>query len=614
MTPRRFFEISEKLGFRRRVVATILGLQLVSTIFESIGLAILLPVFQFIQKGRDIAALTADSRLWQLLVDSYAYVGLEVNLVTLLATSFLCILARQTFVYLRLVYMARARENLVRDIRTASFENYLFADTAYQDRQPVGEIVNDLTTELQRAVAALFSAVTLVGYGILTAVYVGVLMALSPMMTLAAFGVILASGFAIRRLLAETENTGRKVTEANQQMSSFLVQRLGSVRLVRLSGTENAESSAMAKLIARQRDHLVRLATLLARIEVVIEPLVVGVGFVLLYVGVVAFDLAIEQIGFFLVVVLRLLPVVKEAMRVRQGLLGATGGLEAVVDRLDSMKAAREKSSGTLPFTGPKRELRLEGVHFDYRTDSETPALAGIDLSIPAGKMTALVGPSGGGKSTLVDMLPRLREPDRGRILVDGIALTDFSLSSLRNGIAYAPQSPQIFNVSAAMHIRYGRPEADMAEIRAAAELAGAADFIEALPDGYDTLLGENGDRLSGGQRQRLDLARALVKRAPILILDEPTSNLDAEAEALFRAALERIRSETGTTIIIIGHRLSTVAGADKIAVLDRGRVVESGRHAELLSLDGWYARAWATQTEGAGPEHADESTVASMA
>jgi len=602
VSPIQFLAAARELGFRGRVAAGALLLQLAAVVFESIGLTMLLPVFQFIESAGDTAGLAAQSRLWRALIDVYAALGVPVTLVSLLLASFACILARQGFVFLRLIYMARAQENLVRDIRMLAFNRFLETGMALQERQPLGEIVNDLTTELQRAVMALFSSVAIAGYGILVLVYTGILLAMSPAMTLTALGVIAVSAIAIRRLLSQTETTGNAVTRANQKMSAFLVERLGSARLVRLSGTEEAEAAAMAQLTAAQRNHLVRLAGLLARIEVVIEPLVVAVGFAFLYVGVTSFGLQLEEIGLFLVIVVRLLPVMKEIMRTRQSVLGMMASLNTVRRRLDAMLAAREQSSGSETFRTLEHEIRFDGVRFDYGRGGAVPALDGIDLTIPAGRMTALVGPSGAGKSTLVDLLPRLRLPDAGRIAADGRAIAEFTLASLRAGIAYAPQAAQIFNVTPAEHIGYGRRGASMDEIRAAARLAGADEFIEQLPDGYETLLGERGGSLSGGQRQRLDLARALVRKAPILILDEPTSNLDAEAEALFRRALARIRAETETTIVIIGHRLSTVADADQIAVLERGRVAASGTHAELLETCDWYAQAWATQTHGSAP------------
>ncbi len=596
MTMRGFFNFCDSLGFKRSSAAVILALNLVATFLEGAGLAMLLPVFQFIQANRDIAVLTQQSRAWSLLVNAYGLLNLPVTLSTLLGTSFLCIVSRQVFVYVRLLYVARVVEALVCDARNLAFQRFLQASTAYQGREAVGGIVNDLSTEVRYAVGSLASVIAFVGYVLLVLFYLGLMFALSWAMTVAAVGVLLLSLVVLRGLLQRSGGLSRALTAANQEMSAFLVERLKSARLVRLSGTEEAEVAAMARLTERQCDTMVVIKSILARVEVVMEPIVVSLGFALLYVGVTYFSLRIEEIGLFLVIILRLLPVVKEMMITRQSAIGRLGSLESVDRRLHEMEAAREMLGGTLPFSELTQGIRFQGMHFCYDGGDVSPALAGIDLDIPAGKMTALVGPSGSGKSTLIDLLPRLREPTEGTVLFDGCPITDFTLSSLRSGIAYVPQSPQLFNVTVAQHIRYGKPDATEAEIREAARLAGAAEFIKALPKGYDTMLGESGVRLSGGQRQRLDLARALVRRAPILILDEPTSHLDADAEALLRAALWHIRHETKITIIIVGHSLGSVADADAIVVLNKGRLEDIGTHDELMARGGWYAQAFTKQ------------------
>lgn len=601
MTYREFGIYSRSLGFRWQVGAWVVTLSLVATLFEGFGLTMLMPVFQYVQSSGDLAALSEGSGLWRYLIQAYALVGLPVTLVTLLATSFLCILARQGFTYLRLVYMARAKQDLGFKVRNEGFNLYLAAGADYHDKERQGEIVNDLTTELQNAIGALFGSLMLAGYLVLFAVYVAIMGALSPEMTAATVAVGLIAALALRRVFRQSEDISRQITQANQNMSSFLLERLRAARLVRLSGTEAAEASAMRRLTQRQRDSLVRVAVLLARIEVIVEPLVVGIGFVYLYLGIAVFDLSLEQIGLFLVVVLRLLPILKETLRQRQSVLSTLGSIEAIHRRLEGMRQVTDVTGGDTAFARLERGIVFEGLRFRYRRGADLPALDGIDLEVPAGATTALVGPSGAGKTTLIEMLPRMRDPDEGRILFDGTPAETFDVRSLRSGIAFVPQEAQIFDVSAAEHIRYGKADATIEEIREAAALAGADVFIEALPDGYDTPLGDNGSRLSGGQRQRLDLARALVRRAPVLLLDEPTSNLDADSEQAFRAALKRIRSETGITIMMIGHRLSTVASADRIAVLANGRVEDCGSHGELMARGGWYAEAWRKQ--GGGPD-----------
>ena len=236
---------------------------------------------------------------------------------------------------------------------------------------------------------------------------------------------------------------------------------------------------------------------------------------------------------------------------------------------------------------GFAREIRFEGVSFAYG-DGE-PVLEGVDLALRRGSVTALVGPSGAGKSTLAALLPRFMDPTAGRVTVDGIDLRDVTLASLRAHIGLVTQDVVLFDDTVRRNVAYGRPEVRETDVRDALAAANAIAFVDALPDGLDTRVGEGGARLSGGQRQRLAIARALLKDPPILVLDEATSALDAESERAVQEALERLMA--GRTVLVIAHRLSTVRRADQLVVLDAGRIVERGRHADLLAAGGLYRR-----------------------
>jgi subfamily B ATP-binding cassette protein MsbA len=231
--------------------------------------------------------------------------------------------------------------------------------------------------------------------------------------------------------------------------------------------------------------------------------------------------------------------------------------------------------------------VQFDNVGFSY--DADVPVLNGLTLAAEAGKTTALVGPSGGGKSTILNLIPRFYDVGAGAVRIDGQDVRDVGLASLRDAIAFVSQEAVLFDDTIAANIRLGAPKADDAAVEAAAKAAGAHEFITAFPDGYRTLVGERGQSLSGGQRQRIAIARALLKNAPILLLDEATSALDNETERQVQAALERLKQ--GRTTIVIAHRLSTVAGADRICVIDRGTVVETGTHAALIAGNGLYAR-----------------------
>jgi subfamily B ATP-binding cassette protein MsbA len=269
----------------------------------------------------------------------------------------------------------------------------------------------------------------------------------------------------------------------------------------------------------------------------------------------------------------------------------ALAGAERVFGLLDD-PALRMETGGGVAFTPPFRELRFENVVFSY--PDGTRALDGISFSVKAGEKTALVGPSGAGKSTVANLIPRFYDPQEGRLTLNGTDLKEYDLHSLRPVFSTVSQDGFLFNASVRENIAYGTEGAEEEQVRSSAEAAYAGGFIEAMPRGFDTLIGERGIKLSGGQKQRLTIARALIRNAPFLILDEATSALDSESERLVQSALDNLTA--GRTGIAIAHRLSTVIGADRILVLDKGRIVAQGRHEELLRASPLYAKLYAMQ------------------
>jgi len=365
-------------------------------------------------------------------------------------------------------------------------------------------------------------------------------------------------------------------------------------KVVKVFGGQEYESRRFAKSAQTVRGFYMRINVAAALTTPITHTLVAFALAVIIYMAMqdaLAGRVTVGEFASFMTAMLMLLAPLKHLTEVNTVLQRGLAAAESVFGLIDTPV---EDDSGKTVLGRARGELRLERVNFTYPTRTE-PALAGIELEVHPGETVALVGGSGGGKTTLVNMLPRFYAPDAGRILLDGHDIQSLTLDSLRANIALVSQEVVLFNDSIQANIAYGRMGgASEAEVIAAAEAAHAMSFIRETPDGLKTLIGENGMRLSGGQRQRLAIARALLKNAPLLLLDEATSALDSESERQVQAALEALMR--GRTTIVIAHRLSTIERADRIVVLERGRIVESGRHAELVGREGVYAKLYRMQ------------------
>jgi ATP-binding cassette subfamily B protein len=311
--------------------------------------------------------------------------------------------------------------------------------------------------------------------------------------------------------------------------------------------------------------------------------------------AVIAGNISAGHLGQTVVYVILLVSSVAVLSEVYGDMLRAAGATERLIELLQAESpVADPPAPQPLPATVGGSAVRFAGVQFNYPSRPLQAALRDFDLSVAPGETVALVGPSGAGKSTVLQLLLRFYDAQAGRIEVDGVPVREAALSALRNRIGIVPQDSMVFSTSALENIRYGRPDASDADVMRAAKAAFAHDFILALPEGYKTYLGERGVRLSGGQRQRISIARAMLKNPPLLLLDEATSALDAESERMVQAALEAAMKDR--TTIVIAHRLATVQRADRIVVMEAGRIVDTGTHAELVARGGLYARLAALQ------------------
>ena len=590
---RNFVRVSD---FKYRVAVIVVSLKTGSILFEGLSVGMILPLMQYINAGSDVAALQAESEAWRKLVQVFDQMGLSTSLGTFLGVIFLSVLLRQFFQYFTLKYIYHQTNWLIRDVRTKVFHRVMAARMSFLESMGSGQYVNTIVTEVDRAVGSLFPILNVANSSLLLAFYVGFLITLSVWMTVFLVVVSCIQVFFLRGLMSHSRIAGADIAEGNRKLSGFLIERLNALRLIHLSGTEERESACMAATVYTLHEKKIWDVILRVRIPLIYEPMAVFTMCAFVYLGIEELELGIEVMLLYAGITIRSLPVIQGLLKSYQAALSNMGSLKVVMTAMDDLEREQESGGGEEIFPSTFGAIRFDDVSFHY-DDKKIAALSEITVEFNAGTFIALVGPNGAGKSTLADLLPRLRDPTKGRIEVDGTPLTDFTLSSLRQSMAFVSQEPQLFDVTIQEHICYSCAGANDEDVRKAARLAGAAEFIEALPEGYDTRLGEHGVRLSGGQRQRIDLARTLLCGAPLLIMDEPASGFDARAAGQFRETIMQIRQRADTTIILIAHGFSTVMDADKIVILEAGWITDTGTHEELLSRDGWYAKAFAEQT-----------------
>jgi ABC-type multidrug transport system fused ATPase/permease subunit len=587
---------AQNLGLSTFELIVLISLSLIATLTEVIGIGIFLPIFQFIRLEGDIDALVLSSNFWEYAISIFNYLGLQISLVPILLTAFLIFVIRQIIIYIRLIYTQAIKQRIVQSQRKNVFESYIDSSVSYQDKHPVGNLLNIVLKEVDRAVAGVMTPLEFIVYIIMLTGYLLLLSIMSWEMTLLSVIVLLIVSTLPRVWIRKSTDTGRRLVDVNTQISEFLMARLRLPRLIRLSGTEAVEKDAFDKLTLRHRKNTLINTILQTKTMTVMEPVIVGLSLIFLYISYSLLNLQVEIIGLYLVIAMRLIPLVKTILMQIQSMQSLLGSVEILEKSIKETKDNKEIDNGKIKISKINDSIVFESVSFSYKNDGNY-ALKDISMTIKPFGINAIVGPSGGGKSTLIDLLPYLRTPSNGKIQFDGKDIEEYKLSSLRQLISYAPQTPQIFNCTVKEHILYSNSFATFEEVKKAAYLSGSDEFINKLPNGYDTMIGDDGAHLSGGQRQRLDMARVLLRNSKIMILDEPTSNLDAKSESVFNEALLRIKDETDITIIIISHRLDSISNADNIFVLNQGRMESKGTHQELIKQEGWYADAWQLQS-----------------
>lgn len=544
-----------------------------------------------------IAALmtAALAALMQPILDDVLYAKKEEMIIPVAMCIALAFAGRGISTYIHTVMMNRVGQSIVSEVQSDLFKKFMHLDMGFFHANPSGQLLSRITHDVSVMRIAVTDSLTGFGKSFFTLIFlIGLMFFRDWKLTLAAFIVFpLLSGFVIyigRRLRKVSKN----IQSEMGGLSDLLAQSFQGVRLIFSYCAEEFEIAKVTRAIHKVRDlniKSVQLSTLSTPVnEVLVGWIFAGV---IIYGGyeVIAGNTTAGQLASFIAAFTMAYEPMKKLAKLNNSLQIGLGAADRVFAMLDMQSDIQDRDSAK-SLSVSKPNVSFNNVGYSYE-GSDLRALNDISFTAENGKVTALVGPSGGGKTTIMNLIPRFYDVSAGHILIDGEDVRDITQRSLRENIALVSQDIIIFNDSVMANIRYGNLEASDEEVYEAAKAAAAHEFITEFEHGYDTVVGERGTKLSGGQKQRISIARAILRDAPILLLDEATSALDNESEKLVQNALQKL--EQGRTTIVIAHRLTTVQEADQIIVLDKGKIVERGVHDELMSLDGVYAHMYRT-------------------
>jgi subfamily B ATP-binding cassette protein MsbA len=556
---------------------------------EGVGLGFIYPIIEVAQAEEPVAS---GGLVLEAFITAYQLIGISFELGYLIIGLAGVMTVRYTSSFVVAWLKAILAKQYEKELRTRAFEGALNAEIGYFDDEGSDDVLNAIITETRYSGRVITNGVSVMETVFLILVYLGVMFYITPTMTIFALVVLGGITVLLRVVIEPAVTVGTRIAEANEQVQQSVQAGTQGIRDVKLFGLASEVFSEFRDSIERYASSEVNISRNEAAIKNMYELSAAMTLFALIYIGFVFTGLSLGELGVFLIAMFQLAPRVSNLNSQVYRVEGDISHLVRTQRFLDELDLRREDDGDR--FIDEIEDIEFDEVHFSY--NGEEQVLKGISFAAEKGEFIAFVGQSGAGKSTIVSLLARMYDADRGEIRANGVPIEECDLEQWRERIAVVRQQPFIFNDTLEANVTIGNRDASRRDVERVCEIAKVDEFLNELPDGYDSQLGDDGVRLSGGQRQRVALARALLKDADFLVLDEATSDLDSNLEREVQNAIEAMDRDYG--MIAIAHRLSTVKNADRIYTVDSGEIIEEGTHGELLADNGEYAKLYAIQSK----------------
>lgn len=577
--------------FQPRFAVTVIILSVVAAIFEGFGLSFLMPIVEIAQS--DASAAEADGLL-SVFVSFYEMLGVPFTLGYLVAGVAAVMSIRFTTSFLVGWFRAAIETRYVRHLQEAAFNRALEAETAYFDEEGSDDILNAIVTQAEYAGRVIRYTLRAIEQGLLAFIYAFLAFILAPILTVITAVFLGFTTFLFRNVLDTGYSLGDEVADAKEDIQSNAQAGTQGIREVKLFGLIEELRFGFGKAVNKFERNRIKLLRNQSAIRNFYQLTTAITVFILIYLALTFSSMSVGELGVFLFAMFRLGPKVSNLNKHMYRVEGELAHLVRTQEFIKELERNREPTGGSQSIPDSVDTIEFNDVEFSYDSSGEI-VLCGVTFEFDTGDFVAFVGPSGAGKSTIASLLARMYEPDSGKIQADSVSIDGFDIQEWRSRVTIIRQDPHVFNDTLRRNVTVGNRDATQAEVERVCEIAQVTEFLNELPNGYETVLGDQGVKLSGGQRQRIAIARALLKDAELLILDEATSDLDTSLEKEVHEGIEAM--ERDYAMLVIAHRLSTVTNADQIYTMENGSIVESGSHRELISKEGQYSQLYSLQS-----------------